>query len=295
VVSAEPGFTVHNAATIAELMQRTVVVIMRDGDAYRLWRAEPDSTTTEVRSSVAHIALAAQALIERTSLDLRFASPRAITVDDIAGSEAEDAPSLSLPNSASPLPAWRLGVGLGAVAAGGGLFTVGLVLHLNRAEIGGFYKIYDRVDMEAFPQNQEIWINTSLSPTALTAFAGGAVAALGAGLLMREHERVPWWAWAIGGAGVVVAGSALIPVLTRPACLNERPLTEIEITGVPHVDCVDRDLAGSRATLIAASSLPLLAVPLSALLQSGSDPERALSPSIDARTDRIMVSLSRRF
>lgn len=286
VVSAEPGFTVPNAASIAEMMQRSVVVIMRDGEAYRLWRVDPNGNTTEVRSSSPNLAQAAEALVERNSQDLRYESPRAITVDDIAESERAVA---SLPNPVTPLPGWRLGAGLGAVAAGGGLLALGIVFHLDRAKIGDAYGDYRMTDSPlGFLENQALWLDSALGPTAISAFAGGALAAAGAGLLVREHERVPWWAWAIGGAGVVVAGSALIPVLTRPECIDV-----LDPIDGRQVGCIEGDLAGSRATLIAASSLPLLAVPLSALLQSGGEAE--LSPSIDASAERLMLTLSGRF
>lgn len=288
VVSAEPGFTIPNAADIAQMMQRSVVVIMRDDEAYRLWRVDPDGNSTEVRSSAGNVAEAAQALVDRNSLDLRFESPRAITVDDIAEPASERA-AASLPNPATPLPGWRLGAGLGAVAAGGGLLALGIVFHLDRANIGDAYGDYRMTDSPlGFQENQALWLDSALGPAALSAFAGGALAAAGTALLVREHQRVPWWAWAIGGAGVVVAGSALIPVLTRPECIDV-----LDPIDGRQVGCIEGDLAGSRATLIAASSLPLIAVPLSALLQSGGDAE--LSPSVEASAGRLMLSLSGRF
>lgn len=290
VVSAEPGFTVPNAATIAEMMQRSVVVIMRDGEAYQLWRVDPNGNTTEVRTSSPNLPRAALSLVERHSQDFRYESPRAITVDDIAepGAESERAVA-SLPNPATALPGWRLGAGLGAVAAGSGLLALGVVFHLDRANIGDAYGDYRMTDSPlGFLENQTLWLDSSLGPTAISAFAGGTLAAVGAALLVREHQRVPWWAWALGGVGVVVAGSALIPVLTRPDCIDV-----LDPIDGRQVGCIDGDLAGSRATLIAASSLPLIAVPLSALLQSGGD--AALSPSIDASAERLMLSLSGRF
>ncbi|MFK7997940.1 MAG: PEGA domain-containing protein [Polyangiales bacterium] len=288
VVSAEPGFTIPNAADIAQMMQRSVVVIMRDDEAYRLWRVDPDGNSTEVRSSAGNVAEAAQALVDRNSLDLRFESPRAITVDDIAEPASERA-AASLPNPATPLPGWRLGAGLGAVAAGGGLLALGIVFHLDRANIGDAYGDYRMTDSPlGFQENQALWLDSALGPAAISAFAGGALAAAGTALLVREHQRVPWWAWAIGGAGVVVAGSALIPVLTRPECIDV-----LDPIDGRQVGCIEGDLAGSRATLIAAASLPLIAVPLSALLQSGGDAE--LSPSVEASAGRLMLSLSGRF
>ncbi|MEM9862211.1 MAG: PEGA domain-containing protein [Myxococcota bacterium] len=280
-------------ARIARELNRTVIVAMADGEGLRYLRFDASGSSAEVRTRQSNRAEAARHIVEGQSMDLRFDAPQALGADTADADEAEEADEPDAPRAG--LPGWRIGVGLGAAAAGVGLIAFSAVLHGDRVEAGdGLANLTDEeVRGPGFIPNQQAWLDEGLGPIAGLAFAGGAVMSVGAALLVPPREDVPWWAWASGGVGLVIGGAALIPVLTRPSCEGDgiRSLEQ----GVRR-DCVDSGLAGSRAAIIGAAALPFLAVPISSLLQRGrSEDTTALRLNTSVSQGRFSLQLNGSF
>jgi hypothetical protein len=115
--------------------------------------------------------------------------------------------------------------------------------------------------------------------------SGGVLGAAAVPLLLKPRAEVPWWSWAVGGAGLVAAGIGTWQVAIANQC--EIPLVD-EATGSR--TCAAYRNTEGRGGLILSASVPLLAVPLTHLFfRSRVELAPSASPGHAALTMRVRL------
>ena len=80
-------------------------------------------------------------------------------------------------------------------------------------------------------------------------------------LIPQSEQRLPWWAWASGAAGVAMTALGISWITSGNLCDGDATTDYDE-------ECVDGEQTFSRGTLMLATAVPLLSVPLSTWLRS---------------------------
>ncbi len=140
---------------------------------------------------------------------------------------------------------WSL-LGVGAASIG---TSVGL--HLWRGELG------DR--FTASPGSlgaAQQWNNARIGVWATAAF-GGAATSAAMPLILPNHQRTPWWGWALGAAGLGLTGYAIYEAVTMTGCPDPYIGDEAAVRS-----CVARGQEAGRLSLALAGAAPLLSIPL---------------------------------
>jgi hypothetical protein len=138
------------------------------------------------------------------------------------------------------------GVGVGALAVGLAfeVRTERLENEASRLEVGD-PRLLDKDD-EYDTASSLRWIGVG----------GGVLTAAAVPLLVKPRASVPWWSWAVGGAGVVAAGVGAWQLAIATQCQ------------LPNADgtCFSEENTEGRGALLLGAAAPLVAVPLSHLL-----------------------------
>lgn len=245
------------APRLAEEVGRTVLLVTDEDGAVTVRRFDPGTTASSVVRVDGSTPMddPLRALREGRSLDFTVSPPREIQsgVGSVAG-QAIDDETLNSPGSSLPTGRWILGLGL--IAAGATTVALATIPHHNRSVRGDQYLLSEIGDSD-FIDRQELWLNLRRPVIALS-LVGGAMAAAGLSLLVKERESVPWYAWVAGGVGVAVGGVALIHYLSAGGCDN---------LADDQQECIDQGQAGGRAAMLGAVAMPLVAWPIAALLR----------------------------
>jgi hypothetical protein len=115
--------------------------------------------------------------------------------------------------------------------------------------------------------------------------SGGVLGSAALPLLVKPRAQVPWWSWAVGGAGLVAAGVGTWQLAIANQC--ELPLVD-ETRGAR--TCATYRNTEGRGGLILSASAPLLALPLTHLfLRSRVEVAPSASPEHAALTLRIQL------
>jgi hypothetical protein len=158
----------------------------------------------------------------------------------------EDTPREKL----SPRARHVIGSSLAGVGVAG--FSVGVVFEMRRhdlerevATISDNQLLAEKSDQYDQASNLR-WIGLS----------GGVLGAAAVPLLVKPRAEVPWWSWAVGGAGLVAAGLGTWQIAVANQC------------ELPYADggCAAQRNTEGRGGLLVSAAAPLLAVPLSHLL-----------------------------
>lgn len=257
----------HVAALAAQL-ERTVVLVARDSDGYRLTRFERDW---------------------RSSSDRFGANDAAAAVAQIVGAEAPEGGGTTTPvrsrPSGPPLPTWRRNVGIVLGVAGFAILAGGIGLHLPREGRGETYSTAT-VDDPDYLVLQNRWQDLR-SPMIALSMIGGAVLGASAAAWMPEREGVHWASWVSGVTGLGLAAGAFALTFSRDECPSITG-TEDEV-----IQCVAREKRGGQAALLGGAGLGLIMIPIIDLLRRPGGDSVAMSPVIDR--DQYGLVLEGRF
>lgn len=168
---------------------------------------------------------------------------------------------------------WSL-FGLGVASIG---TSVGL--HVWRGDLGDRF-----IASPASLSAAQRWQDARIGVWTTAAF-GGAAASGAMPLVLPDYERPPWWAWALGAAGLGLTGYGIYEGATLTSC------SEPFIADEPAVrSCVTRGQEAGRLSLSLAGAAPLLTVPLVYLFR----PLRA-TPSVSVSRGGVVVQVGKAF
>ncbi|MBO6938998.1 MAG: PEGA domain-containing protein [Deltaproteobacteria bacterium] len=288
----QPDERLAHGRILAAALNTTVIVVAAPNAAHLL-RVDPDGSASQVwMRADGDVTAAAEPLRADRSVDLRSGEPESIDrpgegdLRPRVAADFEVAPDHGSSDPGDSLPSWRLGAGLALLGAGAATFAVSSFLAAKQGSRGRNYQVITDPEYvspegdDGFLIRQQAWRDTR-TPLLTTAFLGGALLAIGAGMVTPEREGVPWWGWLSGGVGLVLAGVSVALTATANECVSEVPLAMDD----PNYDqfavhkCVDHRQDRATALLLGMSSLPFIAVPISALLQSpDSDTQVSIVP-----------------
>lgn len=257
-----------HARVLAQDLGRTSLFVQSISGQLLLTRVTPAGDISRARTTPENLAPALSALREGRSMDFTGASPRSLDEPNVAAGTPETA--------SSGVPSWRLAVGIGSAVVGVGVLATSAFLLRSRTVRGEQFAIAEPTDAD-YLMRQERYLERRSQNTAITALAlgGGAVAGFGIALLIPPSESA-WWSWVVGGAGLALGGVGAALWLSRDDCSN---LISVDVA--ERNACVSHDQRGPLAAILVGASLPLIAVPVSSLLQrGGADAHASVSPAM---------------
>ena len=231
-----------HAATLAEKVSATIVMVGEENGGYRLTRFERDWRTSSRVVSFDRLGDAVRQILSREGGQA------------YSGEDGEDETAYT-----PSIPAWRVGIGAGILAAGVGLSIAAAAVHVQRQKRGQIY-IDNSPSALMFLEFQRNWQAPRVSVIALGVM-GGAISAFSVPAWLPNRRGVHWASWLIGGLGLVGAASSIALVAVRENCPEEVSAEETRR------GCVQRDRNGGIAAILGGASLTFLTVPLVDALQ----------------------------
>ena len=225
---------------LAQLVEATVVLIHRQGAAWIVSRVSTDDVQSN-RPSL-------QGSLDEVSRALSGRPEQEVVEDEVLVAQ-------TLPPSSSR--GLRLGLGIPLLTLGVGALALDIVLHRERKKRGDHYALAQPMDVD-FLHRQSRWRNLR-APVYLLAVGGGLLSSAALPFLLPEHDSTPWWAWTMGGLGVVTAALSVVLLARLERCGQ---------IAVDRQQCVDHEQSATRMVMLASFSLPMLTVPLTYLFRS---------------------------